>query len=369
MNLAAFHALKGVDRAKHAIANHHDLSEWNIANDATPVPIAVRDGSVDVGAATFHDNTQRYHVSNFIETHGDTLPQTPAVLTDAMIEWEAFRTPGFSWSIEDLAARSNDRLSLDGGPAFARMSICRGKVTLTEYERYSNECSAQDLAPLYVFDPDILSSSFLSGQPVQDEYGIPQCFSADVMECLTGSRFRPLPPAWLLVGTERSGTPIHDHPMTVAWNALLVGCKLWCCLPPDVDEGFLLLNFDGDGGVNGDEFDKSAIDWFQHSKTLPEETQIIVQRPGEIVYLPAGWFHVVLNVETSTAISCSLTLRRDLRKIWPMLLREDKEFAKGWLKALESNEESTAAVGVSLEDISWLKQQLLNDVEVKDEKQ
>jgi hypothetical protein len=36
---------------------------------------------------------------------------------------------------------------------------------------------------------------------------------------VTGSRFRPLPPAWLLVGARASGTPIHNHPSTIAWNA------------------------------------------------------------------------------------------------------------------------------------------------------
>ena len=45
----------------------------------------------------------------------------------------------------------------------------------------------------------------------------------DAMAGCTGTRFRPLPPAWLLVGPPRSGTPVHDHPLTVAWNALLVG--------------------------------------------------------------------------------------------------------------------------------------------------
>jgi len=43
---------------------------------------------------------------------------------------------------------------------------------------------------------------------------------------------RPLPPSWLLVAAARSGTPIHDHPHTVAWNVLLSGCKLWAILPP-----------------------------------------------------------------------------------------------------------------------------------------
>ena len=344
-----------MDRAKKNIANHHGLNEWKL--DGAPVPISVAVDSVAVGTSTFQDNTERFPISNFVECHGDTLPEIPTVITGGCKDWNAFSSPGATWSVDDLAERTNDNLSLDGGPGFARMSICRGTVPLKEYQRYCNAEADGDSTPLYIFDPDILKATFVDGTLVADDYQIPPCFRCDAMECLTGTRFRPLPPAWLLVGVKRSGTPIHDHPMTVAWNALLVGCKLWCCLPPGIDERFLLLNLDGDGAIKED-FDKSAIDWFQKIGQLPSGAKIIVQRPGEIVFLPAGWFHVVLNVETSTAISVSLTLRRDIRKAFHFLVStaEDVEMAKGWLKSLESNvDRTTKAVGITLEDLSQLR--------------
>ena len=65
-----------------------------------------------------------------------------------------------------------------------------------------------------------------------------------------------------------------------------------------------------------------------------ESAKIIVQRPGEVVYLPAGWFHVVLNVETSTAISVSLALRRDLPVVLPLLMESDEDFATFWIDRL-----------------------------------
>jgi hypothetical protein len=134
------------------------------------------------------------------------------------------------------------------------MSMGGGKVTLQEYARYQQASADGDSAPLYVdldlecfallktetrhtcplraklrscggvpttiaryiFDPDILTDCFSNGKPVQDDWRVPTCFGNDVMACLTGTQFRPLPPAWLLVGATYSGTPIHDHPMTVA---------------------------------------------------------------------------------------------------------------------------------------------------------
>jgi len=164
----------------------------------------------------------------------------------------------------------------------------------------------------------------------------------------------------LLVGVERSGTPIHDHPTTVAWNALLVGCKLWCCLPPDVDEKHLLLNLEYDlDQENNDstaddsdiDIDSSAIDWFfqcacdNSTSELPESAKMIVQHPGDVVYLPAGWFHVVLNIETSTAISVSLALRRDLRSGLPALMESDEEFATFWIDRLLQQEKNQNSNG------------------------
>ena len=153
------------------------------------------------------------------------------------------------------------------------------------------------------------------------------------------ANYRTLPPVWLLVGCARSGTPIHDHPTTAAWNALLCGCKLWAVFPPDVDQDVLLLNLllGGGGGGKGtdegkpqqheddeddedDEFDLSALQWFGRVGALPPSGKVIVQVPGEVVFLPAGWFHVVLNVETSTAISHSLMLRRDMPALRQMII-------------------------------------------------
>ena len=44
----------------------------------------------------------------------------------------------------------------------------------------------------------------------------------------------------------------------------------------------------------------------------PDGARVVVQRPGEVLFVPAGWWHVVLNVEASTAVSHALTLSRDL---------------------------------------------------------
>jgi hypothetical protein len=65
---------------------------------------------------------------------------------------------------------------------------------------------------------------------------------------------------------------------------------------------------------------------------------------------------VVLNVQPSTAISVSLTLRRDLLRLFPLLLAEDPDFACFWVAELEANGGRFAEkVGLSAEDLAALR--------------
>ena len=228
-------------------------------------------------------------------------PAAPAVVTGLVDAWPALRE---DWSLEGLARRFGDAVAfeVDGGPGEARRSMGSAKVSLKEYARYCGDGSDGDDAPLYVFEPR-------AGVPAREQLEpTPACFVNDALPGLLGSRDekkRPLPRAWLLVSSKRSGTPVHDHPLTAAWNVLLHGTKLWVALPPGAcPHAALLLE-------HGDEF--SACEWFLKwgDCALPRGSVVIVQRPREVVVLPAGWWHVVLNVEDSVALSMSLALARD----------------------------------------------------------
>ena len=388
---AAAAAAEILGQAKRALAPGKPLRAWKVGASSGPElchTIADEQEAVRVGPNRFVDGHERLGCEQFnsASEFGDNLPTAPAVLVGCCEHWAAFAPQDLRWGIADLASRITDparKVSLDGGPGFARLSLARGLCSLSQFARYSASTASaaaaprsgggagggvggggtaeEDSAPLYIFDPDILNATFDAGQPVHSEYATPRCFTHDAMSGCTGSRFRPLPPAWLLVGPPRSGTPIHDHPMTVAWNALLVGCKLWCCFPPATDEDVLLLlspasDGGGDGGSGGgggggdsgdgggddsdsdsdsddDCPDLSALQWFGQCdpKVLARSgAEIIVQRPGEVVFVPAGWWHVVLNVEQSTAISSSLALRRDIPRLLPDLFEEDAPFAQHW---------------------------------------
>jgi hypothetical protein len=197
------------------------------------------------------------------------------------------------WTAAALASRAapRDVWGVDGGPSFARESLASGSVTMAAYAEYIDGSAAGDASPLYIFDDNFGARRDAAGALFIDHMPLPACFMADAPT----EADRPLPLRWLLVGAPGSGTPVHNHPATVTILVLLVGVKLWVALPPDaplVDEGL------------------SAHAWVA-AHGGAEGAVVIVQREGETVFLPKGWYHCVLNVEPTTALSVSLYLRRD----------------------------------------------------------
>ena len=72
----------------------------------------------------------------------------------------------------------------------------------------------------------------------------------------------------------------------------------WCLFPPSTDLSKI--------GMQDPQI-PSAIwfssEWYQKAMELVPGAIEILQKPGETVYVPAGWPHLVLNLEFSTAIT------------------------------------------------------------------
>ena len=143
-----------IDRAKKSIAPRAELKDWlsdssavssAVASDSDSIQVQVHEHEhVDVCHDTvtfdngglqlvYRDNVTRIPGCSFThDVHGDSLPHVPAVLTGLMDDWLAvlrpFSNPAAGTCSTSTTIFKTARVSLDGGPSFARMSMGQGKV-------------------------------------------------------------------------------------------------------------------------------------------------------------------------------------------------------------------------------------------------
>ncbi|KAG2497828.1 hypothetical protein HYH03_004098 [Edaphochlamys debaryana] len=233
--------------------------------------------------------------AQFVQQYDSTC--MPVLLCDMLGSW-----PVASWELPALSAAF---------PA-ARFKVSkphggRALMTLPAYVDYM--ARQADEEPLYIFDPD-----FAEAAPgIRQMYDVPHVFAEDYMDCLRGVR----PPyRWLVLGPARAGASWHVDPsLTSAWNSLLSGRKRWALYPPHRPPPGLVLD---EGGQEDESSSFTSLQWFlEVYPTLPPEQRPVefVQNPGETVFVPGGWWHAVLNLETSVAVTQNYVGASNLERV------------------------------------------------------
>eukprot|EP00898_Chlorokybus_atmophyticus_P004325 jgi/Chlat1/4894/Chrsp31S04908 len=215
------------------------------------------------------------------------LKQVPVMLTDVAEGWPA-RT---EWTIDKLAANNPD--------AVFKVSQANGRKVTMRMADYCDYVQTQaDEEPLYIFD-----SRFGEAVPqLLADYSVPRVFTEDLF-CVLGKR-RPAY-RWLVIGPAHSGAGWHVDPaMTSAWNTLLKGTKRWALYPPGHIPPAVTVQVDADGDTDIDV--PNSLTWFLEVYPLlrPEDRPTeVVQHPGETIFVPHGWWHCVLNLDLTIAVT------------------------------------------------------------------
>ncbi len=251
----------------------------------------------------------------------------PAVIRGAMDTWGAM-SEGGRWTFQSFLERF--------GETMFRFSDTHGAMmSFGTYVGYCHDpmLGVADDSPLAVYD-----SEFGDDEPTRvllEEYEVPGCFSDDLFGYVKGDK----PPyRWILLGPTRSGTGLHIDPLyTNAWVALISGCKRWMLFPPKTDAERI--------GVKEGKPQVSSSIWFKEYYDLvtgvdwPEEWKPyeVIQRPGECVFVPNGWFHLVLNLETSVAVTHNYSCEHGpFERMWEDVKENEPDFAMRWREALST---------------------------------
>lgn len=209
------------------------------------------------------------------------LPNRPVLLTGAMSGWAAMRKWGRDYLQQQLGAQD--------------VTVGNMPMPFSTYLSYSDD--NHDEMPLYLFD-----KLFAARAPgLAADYTVPPHFSDDLFALLGESRpdYR-----WLIMGPPRSGSSFHVDPnATSAWNALVWGRKKWILYPPGAVPPGVHPSPDGADVATP----LSLMEWFINFYAATQETKVrpveFVARPGELLFVPRGWWHCALNLEDSCAIT------------------------------------------------------------------
>ncbi|KAL8761997.1 MAG: hypothetical protein Q9184_001944 [Pyrenodesmia sp. 2 TL-2023] len=232
-----------------------------------------------------------------LKDFANTWTDKPFILTDPVRSWQVFH----EWSTETLLERY-------GKIKFQAEAV---DWPLKKYVDYMRE--NQDESPLYLFDHSFVEKMGLNvGNGKECQYCIPDCFQEDLFDVLGNQRPDR---RWLIVGPERSGSSFHKDPnATSAWNAVIHGSKYWIMFPSTPSSPAPPGVY-----VSEDESEVtsplSIVEWLLEFHAEARKTPGCMEgvcEAGEVLHVPSGWWHLVVNLAPSIALTQNFVPRNHL---------------------------------------------------------
>lgn len=207
----------------------------------------------------------------------------PFILTEPVKSWPLYKT----WSLETLAekyAETNYRIDVVDWP-------------FKTYVDYMKDNS--DESPMYLFDSEFVGKMGLKTEGENADYIPPPAFGVDFFDVFGAQRPDY---QWLIIGPERSGSPFHKDPnATSAWNAVITGAKYWIMFPGDTVPPGIYISDDGDvtSPLSNAEW---LLNFHAAARKAPGCMEGICDE-GEVLHIPSGWWHLVVNLSPAIAVT------------------------------------------------------------------
>jgi len=250
-----------------------------------------------------------------------SLPRRPCIIEDGMKDWPAMQR----WSM-DLLMEELRHTSLKVG------EDDRGRKLRMKFKYFMDYMKNQrDDSPLYLFETRPENDP--QARKLLDDFEVPDLFPHDFFD-LVNPHSKP-PYRWWSIGPKRSGTTVHADPLgTAAWNAVTHGRKRWVLFEPQVDARIAK----GKDVINTATEDDEAVMYFDfllpRIKEKHPDIRIYegVQGPGEIIYVPGEWWHGVLNLEDTVAVTQNYCGYDNFDRVWERTRKERLKLAHLWLR-------------------------------------
>ncbi|KAL7927702.1 hypothetical protein ACQKWADRAFT_277560 [Trichoderma austrokoningii] len=219
------------------------------------------------------------------EEYSEKWTEQPFVLTKCIQEWPVYS----QWTIDSL-------LKTYAEAEFRAEAV---DWTFSQYCDYMDR--NMDESPLYLFDRKFAEKmGLVIGRSADAAYWRPDCFGPDLFEVLGDER-----PAhrWLIIGPERSGSTFHKDPNgTSAWNAVIQGAKYWIMFPPTAEVPGVYVSEDSSEVTSPLSIAEWLLTFHKEARRVPECHEGICNA-GEILHVPSGWWHLVVNIEKGIALT------------------------------------------------------------------
>ncbi|KIH58886.1 JmjC domain protein [Ancylostoma duodenale] len=253
-------------------------------------------------------------------------PRVPCVITGLTRHWKAHE----NWTLRNLLKNYGNEYFKCGASPKGRSVHLKFKYFFEYMAEYDDD------SPLYIFD-----GSFDERKGTKKmllDYEVPEIFQESLFDLLGKDRTRP-PHRWITIGPARSGTNIHIDPLgTSAWNALIHGHKRWVFIHPDTPRELVQIP-----KAQRNVHPKEAITWFStvYKRILhgdwPFDKYPVYecrQNPGETLFVPCGWWHVVINEDNTVAVTQNFCSSVNLPYVYPTIRKESPSLTRAFLEKL-----------------------------------
>lgn len=277
------------------------------------------------------DRRENLGLDQFLQNYEQ--PNVPVIMGGAASSWKALKKWKCAEYLEENAVGKSFRATSGAAPLPAQF-------TMRAYLDYCQNANLEE-APLYLFDRTALLNGPLRNDIYPDlERTCPHLDpkqhhenTHDLFQ-LFGEGKRP-DHTWLIMGPKRSGSSFHIDPnATHAWNAAIVGRKRWIFYPPGVTPPGVHPSADGDHVAMPISLGEWLLNfWSDHQeriKKAPKSEQPLecTVEEGDIVFVPHGWWHMVINLDPiNIAVTHNYVSRSNLSNVLRFLVHKQAQIS------------------------------------------